>query len=205
MGGGGIGATKCRAMANGVFRYNISDSGGEKQARGTIYIPKRVRILIAIDDTDSSDKGATWTLTYNIAKYVNCTDSIFLSQSLVQLYPVPERTQNCMATVLEFGCVNESSKIKLLLKIKKLLIKYSVSKNTGMLVYSGFSIPKILKDYSIECRRKRLEKNETIKIAKKCNIEIILNGNGIIGAMAAFFWFSNTFNSSNPKCLDKIK
>ena len=201
LGGGGIGATKCRALANGVKRYSLTDYGGEKQGKGTIILPKRFRVLIAIDDTDSSEKGATWTLTYNIAKKLSCNDFIFLSQSLVQLYPVPEKTQNCMSTILEFGCINEESKKVLISSFKKLLLKYTMSNNTGMLIYSGFSLPKILKDYSIKCRSQRLKKEDALYIANKCNIDIILNGNGIIGAMASFFWYSNPIKSSNPKFL----
>ena len=201
LGGGGIGATMCRALANGVIRYTITDYGGKKQAKGTIFLPIRFRVLIAIDDTDSSEKGATWTLTYNIAKKISCNEFIFLSQSLVQLYPVPEKTQNCMSTILEFGCIDQKSKNILVNSFKELLLKYTMSNNTGMLIYSGFSIPKLLKDYSFKCRSQRLNKEDALNIAKKCNIDIILNGNGIIGAMASFFWYSNPLKSSDPKFL----
>ena len=49
LGGGGVGATRCRAFADGVLRYNISESGGERCARGTITVPRRDRVLIGID------------------------------------------------------------------------------------------------------------------------------------------------------------
>lgn len=186
LGGGGIGATKCRSLANGILRYKISDFGGEKEAKGTIYLPKRYRVLIAIDDTDSKDCGATWALTHNIAKNISCNNYVYLSQSLVQLYPVPEKTQNCMSTILEFGCINDIYKNELIKKIKELLLRYSASKDTGMLVYSGFTVPKKLKEYSLMCRNKRIDKNEAIKVANECDVDIILDGNGIIGAMAAF-------------------
>ena len=88
LGGGGVGATRCRAFADGVLSYKISESGGEKCARGTIVVPRRDRILIGVDDTDSKDVGATWTLTHNIAKELDCQEAVYLSQSLVQLFPV---------------------------------------------------------------------------------------------------------------------
>ena len=72
LGGGGVGATRCRAFADGILRYKISESGGEKCAKGTIAVPRRDRVLIGIDDTDSKDIGATWTLTHNIAKKLDC-------------------------------------------------------------------------------------------------------------------------------------
>jgi len=53
LGGGGVGATTCRAYAEGVIRCTISESGGGKLARGTIVVPRRERVLVGIDNTDS--------------------------------------------------------------------------------------------------------------------------------------------------------
>ena len=198
IGGGGIGATKCRAYAKGVKRYAITDAGGGKTATGTIYVPRRERVLIAIDDTDSYETGATWTLTYNIAKAVSCDDSVFLSQALIQLFPVPEKTQNCMSAVLEFGCTTKESKEKLISQIKSLLLKYSVSPNTGMLVYTGFAIPDELKEYSESCQKTRVTREETLNVAQKYGVQIILDGNGIIGALAAFAWVGQPKESVKP-------
>lgn len=199
LGGGGIGATKCRALARGVLRYEITESGGGKTASGRIYIPRRSRVLIAIDDTDSCEVGATWTLTHNIAQKVMNNDSVLLSQALVQLFPVPERTQNCMSTVLEFGCVSETAKKDLVFKIKKYLEKYSASENTGMLVYTGFYVPDALKEYSLCARTKRLTKEEALKTILENNVEIILNGNGVIGALGAFAGYAQPTETVIPK------
>ncbi|WNY23022.1 hypothetical protein MmiHf6_03180 [Methanimicrococcus hongohii] len=199
IGGGGIGATKCRAYADGVLRYDISEAGGGKTATGKIFVPKRKRVLIAIDDTDSCDEGATWTLTHNIGKAVSCEDAVYLSQALVQLYPVPEKTQNCMSTVLEFGCTTDAAKEKLIADIKELLLKYSVSENTGMLVYSGFEITDDLKEYSHLGRTMRVSREKMLETAQKNHVDIILDGNGVIGAMAAFAWFAQPVESVKPE------
>ncbi|WNY26899.1 methanogenesis marker protein 11 [Methanolapillus ohkumae] len=198
LGGGGVGATKCRAYADGVSHYKITESGGGKTAKGTIYVPRRERVLVAIDDTDSCETGATWTLTHNIAKAVSSDESILLSQALVQLYPVPEKTQNCMSTVLEFGCVSPDAKKRLIERIRKLLLKYSVSENTGMLVYSGFSVPQGLLDYSQKGRTSRVTKEEAGTVSKNNHVDVILGGNGMIGALAAFAWFANPIESVKP-------
>ena len=199
IGGGGVGATKCRAFAQGVSRYEITDSGGGKTAVGKIYVPRRSRVLVAIDDTDSCEEGATWTLAHNIAETVSNSNAIYLSQALVQLFPVPEKTQNCMSTILEFGCTDKKSEEKLINDIKLLLLEYSVSENTGMLVYSNFSIPDELKEYSRKGRTERVSKAEAIKTAKRNNVDIILDGNGIIGALAAFAWFARPLESVKPE------
>ncbi|MCL2142157.1 MAG: DUF1743 domain-containing protein [Methanimicrococcus sp.] len=198
IGGAGIGATKCRAYAKGVKKYVITEAGGGKTASGTICVPRRERVLIAIDDTDSCETGATWTLTYNIAKAVDNEDAVFLSHSLVQLFPVPEKTQNCMSVILEFGCTTQEAKEKLISQIKDLLLKYSVSPNTGMLVYAGFAVPDALKEYSENCRKMRMKREDVLKMTQKYGIQIILDGNGIIGAMAAFAWVAQPKESVKP-------
>ncbi|MCL2550271.1 MAG: DUF1743 domain-containing protein [Methanimicrococcus sp.] len=199
IGGGGIGATKCRALAKGVKRYEITEAGGGKTGVGKIIVPRRERVLIAIDDTDSCEEGATWTLTHNIAKTVGNDDAVYLSQALVQLFPVPEKTQNCMSAVLEFGCVSREAKEKLVNDVKDLLLEYSVSENTGMLVYSGFAATGELKEYSHKGRTERILRETALDVAKKNRVDVVLDGNGIIGALAAFSWFSKPSDSVKPE------
>jgi methanogenesis imperfect marker protein 11 len=109
LGGGGVGATSCRAMADGVLAYDISESGGGKVGSGTIMVPKRSRLIVGIDDTDSKEVGATWCLAHNIASLVDCEAARYLSHSIVQLYPVPAKTQNCVSTALEFACMGSGA------------------------------------------------------------------------------------------------
>lgn len=197
LGGGGVGATRCRAFADGILRYKISESGGEKCARGTIAVPRRDRVLIGIDDTDSKDIGATWTLTHNIAKKLDCHEAVYLSHALVQLFPVPEKTQNCMSTVLEFGCVNEKAKSRLVDAFKKALKKYTASSQTGMVVLSDFYAKGLYK-YSNRCRTERISKAEALQCARENSVEVMLDGNGVIGALASLPWFGRPDESIIP-------
>ena len=197
LGGGGVGATRCRAFADGILRYKISESGGEKCARGTIAVPRRERVLIGIDDTDSKDVGATWTLTHNIAKKLDCNEAVYLSHSLVQLFPVPEKTQNCMSTVLEFGCVNNKAKSRLVDTFKKAIKKYTASSQTGLVVLSDF-YAKGLYQYSNRCRTERISKEEAMQCARENGVEVLLDGNGVIGALASLPWFGRPDESIIP-------
>ena len=189
LGGGGVGATECRAVADGVVCYDITESGGGKAAKGTIVVPRRERVLIGIDDTDTKEEGATWSLTHNIATFLDCKESAYLSHSLVQLFPVSAKTQNCVSTVLEFGCVNSQAKDKLLNEIKAALLKYSVSEETGMVVLSDFDA-KAVSEYSSMCRKGELTKEFAMQYAEEHDVEIWLDGNGVIGALAALPWFA---------------
>jgi methanogenesis imperfect marker protein 11 len=197
LGGGGVGATRCRAFADGVLSYKISESGGEKCARGTIVVPRRDRILIGVDDTDSKDIGATWTLTHNIAKELDCQEAVYLSHSLVQLFPVPERTQNCMSTVLEFGCVDQKTKLVLIESFKKALQKYSASSQTGMVVLSDF-YARELYGFSNRCRIERVSKADALHCIEENSVEILFEGNGVIGALASLPWFGKPEESIIP-------
>ncbi len=193
LGGGGVGATTCRAYADGVLRCQISESGGGKLASGTIVVPRRERVLVGIDNTDSKEVGATWTLAHNIASAVDSIEHKYISHTLVQLYPVPDKTQNCVATVLEFACIENAGK-ELLLEIKGGLEKYSVSLETGMVVLYDFDASSLM-GYSSLCRSRMITKELAVKTAEENEVEIWIDGNGIIGALAALPWFSRNDES----------
>ena len=193
LGGGGVGATTCRAEANGVKSCSISESGGGKRATGTLVVPRRERVLVGIDNTDSKEVGATWTLAHNIADAVDTLEHKYISHTLVQLFPVPDKTQNCTATVLEFACV-EGAKDEMLESIKEGLLKYSVSDETGMVAVSDFDAAALM-EYSNTCRNQMITMELTRETAEKHDVEIIIDGKGIIGALAALPWFSRNSES----------
>jgi len=193
LGGGGVGATTCRANAGGVLRCSISDSGGGKMARGTIVVPRRERVIIGVDDTDSKEVGATWSMMHNVASAVDSEAAKYISHALVQLYPVKARTQNCVSTVVEFACVRGAKK-DLVEKVRGLVLKYSVSKNTGMAVLSDFEADYLL-DYSRMVRTGEVSKELALETALRHGVEVVLEGNGIIGAVAALPWFGKSDES----------
>ncbi len=194
LGGGGVGATRCRARAAGVVRAETTPSGGGRAAKGTIVVPRRKRVLVGIDDTDTKETGATWCLTHNIAKELDCAESVYLSHSLVQLFPVSARTQNCVSTVLEFGCVDERAQNALLENIRSALEKYSVSKDTGMVVLDSFNASSI-KEYSRLCRSAELTYEFAMEYAENHGVDVWIDGKGVIGALAALPWFARPDDS----------
>jgi tRNA(Ile2) C34 agmatinyltransferase TiaS len=99
-----------------------------------------------------------------------------------------------VSTVLEFGCVDNNSKKELLESIRAALLKYSVSNETGMVVLHQFNADNIY-PYSKKCRTSELSKEYAIKYAKENGVEIWINGNGIIGALASLAWFSRPDDS----------
>jgi len=185
LGGGGVGASGCRSLAGGVVRTECDPCGGGKKAGATIWLPRRERVLIGVDDTDTPDEGATWTLCHNIARAVQDQDSRYLSHTIVQLFPVPYRTKNCVAVVCEFATRDPS---RLISSFQRLLERHTLSEKTGMAVFSGFD-PSALAEYGWAVKRGEVSR-ECLSSMKGPNLEYVIEGRGIIGAVAAIPFFT---------------
>jgi methanogenesis imperfect marker protein 11 len=186
MGGGGVGAAACRSDARGILRSRSDPAGGGKVAGATIWMPRMQRVLIGVDDTDTPDEGATWTLVHNIAKAVEDVHSVYLSHTIVQLYPVPYRTKNCVALVAEFATTDPAGLTE---RFYALLKKYTLSSKTGMAVYTGFSPSRALLAYGRKVKRGEVEPGLLEQLRDK-DLKIIMNGRGITGAVAAIPFFT---------------
>ena len=186
MGGGGVGAASCRSDARGVIRSRSDPAGGGKVAGATIWMPRMQRVLIGVDDTDTPEEGATWTLVHNIAKAVEDEHSVYLSHTIVQLFPVAYRTKNCVGLVAEFATTDPAGLTE---RFHALLKKYTLSKKTGMAVYTAFSPSEELLAYGRNVKRGEVEPGLHERLTDK-NLKIIMNGRGITGAVAAIPFFT---------------
>jgi methanogenesis imperfect marker protein 11 len=186
MGGGGVGATSCRAAARGVLREQCDPSGGGKVASATLWLPRRQRVLIGVDDTDTAEEGATWTLVHNIARAVEDEQSVYLSHTIVQLFPVAYRTKNCVSLVAEFATTEPE---RLVGRFAELLKKYTLSQKTGMAVYTGFSPSNELMEYAKDVKRGEVTP-DCVQNIRDPNLRIVMNGRGITGAVAALPFFT---------------
>ena len=187
MGGGGVGATACRDIAGGVLRSRSDESGGGKVAGSTVWLPRQQRVLIGVDDTDTPEEGATWTLVHNIAKAVEDEHSVYLSHTIVQLFPVPYRTKNCVSLVAEFATTDPEG---LTHRFQQLLERYTLSQKTGMAVYTGFTPSEELLAYGRKVKRGEVEAGLLERLGDR-HLRIIMKGRGIIGAVAAIPFYTN--------------
>jgi methanogenesis imperfect marker protein 11 len=199
MGGGGVGATSCRAAARGVLREHCDPAGGGKVAAATLWLPRRQRVLIGVDDTDTSEEGATWTLVHNLAKAVEDEHTSYLSHTIVQLFPVAFRTKNCVSLVAEFGTTKPESLIS---KFSELLRKYTLSEKTGMAVYMGFTPSRELLDYARKVKRGEVTPDLVREIEDPC-LRIVMDGRGITGAVAALPFYTR-YEEALELCNGKI-
>jgi methanogenesis imperfect marker protein 11 len=187
MGGGGVGAAAGRSDAQGVLRSRCDESGGGKVAGSTIWLPRMQRLLIGVDDTDTPDEGATWTLVHNIAKTVEDETSVYLSHTIVQLFPVPYRTKNCVGLVAEFATTDPEGLTE---RFHQLLERYTLSKKTGMAVYHGFTPSRDILDFGWKVKRGEINPG-LLETLRDPDLRIIMDGRGIVGAVAALPFYTN--------------
>ena len=106
LGGGGVGAALNRGLAEGVDSIEIIDyGGGGGLSKATLSFNLKQKIVVGVDDTDTKEEGATWSLANEIAYKIEKEGlADYLRHTLVQLYPRnPHKTQNCVSTALTFG------------------------------------------------------------------------------------------------------
>ena len=186
--GAGVGAAMCRGMAKGVKRVELHDiGGGSKVGRAAVVTPKLQKVVIGIDDTDTKEKGATWTLANNIGVELSKMGFEYIDHVIVQLYPHnPNKTQNCVAIALVFA-VKPGEREKLIEQTCRMLKESTLSDKTSMAILDGIEIPEKLREYSMATKQSMMSLEGAEKVANELGIELIevTGSQGEIGALAA--------------------
>lgn len=187
-GGGGVSASYCRGLAKGVLRVEIYErGGGSKFGKAKVVLPMLEKVIVSVDDTDTPDEGATYSLVHNIADKINCAEMRYFTHVNAQLFPgTPHKTKNCMSTAVSFLC-KPGMKNTIADVFKEKLKKYTLSEHTGMVIYSGVLIPEKVYDYGIRAKEGLISHvGEALKIAEDNNVDAyeITGKRGIIGALA---------------------
>lgn len=186
--GAGVGAAMCRGMAQGVKRVELYDvGGGSKVGRAAVITPALEKVVLGIDDTDTKEEGATWTLTNNLGNELSQMGFEYLDHITVQLYPHnPNKTQNCVAIALVFA-VKPGDKDKLVEKSREILKKYTLSDKTAMAVFTGIKVPEKLRSYAEAAKKSMIYLEEAQKTAAEVGVQLVevTGAQGEIGALAA--------------------
>jgi len=186
--GAGVGAAMCRGMAEGVKRIELYDvGGGSKPGRAAVITPRLEKVVIGIDDTDTPESGATWTLANNIGLEARKQGFEYIDHVTVQLYPHnPHKTQNCVSVALAFA-VRPGEADKLVALVRDLLRDNTLSDKTAMAVLRGIVVPEKLREYSAKSKRTLMEVEEAEGVARELGVELIevTGSQGKIGALAA--------------------
>ena len=186
--GAGVGAGMCRGMGKGVKYVELIESGGgSKEGRATVVTPKLEKVVIGVDDTDTKDAGATWTMAHNLGVELASEGFEYLDHIIVQLYPHnPHKTQNCVSIALTFA-VESDKKEALINRVIEILKRDTLSDKTSIAILEGLEIPEKLREYSIATKSGMMDVETAEKTAKDLGIELIaVTGNqGKVGALAA--------------------
>lgn len=186
--GAGVAALS-RGMAKGVEGVEVLEwGGGKKLGRTTIILPRKEKIIIGIDDTDTADEGATWSLVNEIAFEISKHKGVdYLEHAIVQLYPQnPFKTQNCTSNSVSFAVPHEL-KDTIINKFKDVITERTLSKETGMAYLSGLVIKDGLKTFArrVKTEMVTVEDAERAAMVNDVGLFRITGSRGLIGAVAA--------------------
>jgi methanogenesis imperfect marker protein 11 len=186
--GAGVGAAMCRGMAKGVKRVELYDvGGGSKVGRAAVVTPRMQKVVVGIDDTDTKEVGATWTLANNVGMKLKQMGFEYLDHVTCQLFPHnPNKTQNCVAIALVFA-VKPGEKDELVRNICKLLKENTLSDKTAVAVFEGIGVPEKLRDYGVSAKKSMKTLEEAEEIGKEVGVQFfeVTGKEGKIGALAA--------------------
>jgi len=190
--GASIGVGACLPQAKGVIRTeyeNISDLGGSAEVHVKISTPEMRHLIIGMDDTDSTEKGATWALGLNLAR--SMPDATFLHHKIVQLnHHAPHKTTNCTATAVSFAVL--PNKVVPAVKFAADFIEdASLSDQTSMAVWTGIEIPEEVLRFGLRAKEVILTIDDADEAARKSGVELkeLTGPRGKIGALAAIGCF----------------
>ena len=186
--GAGVGAGMCRGMGEGVkYIELIQVGGGSKAGKATVVTPKLEKVVIGVDDTDTKDAGATWTMAHNLGVELAGMGFEYLDHIIVQLYPHnPHKTQNCVSIALTFA-VESDKKQELIDNVIKILKRDTLSDKTAIAILEGLDIPEKLRAYSIATKTGMMDVETAEKTAEELDIPLIAvtGEQGKVGALAA--------------------
>ncbi|WP_405305661.1 methanogenesis marker protein 11 [Methanobrevibacter sp.] len=186
--GAGVGAGMCRGMGEGVkYVELIQVGGGSKAGKATVVTPKLEKVVIGVDDTDTKDAGATWTMAHNLGVELAGMGFEYLDHIIVQLYPHnPHKTQNCVSIALTFA-VESDKKQDLIDNVIKILKRDTLSDKTAIAILEGLDIPEKLREYSIATKSGMMDVETAESVAEELNIPLIAvtGEQGKVGALAA--------------------
>ncbi|OPY33063.1 MAG: tRNA(Ile2) 2-agmatinylcytidine synthetase TiaS [Methanomassiliicoccales archaeon PtaU1.Bin124] len=190
--GASVGIGACLPQGPGTIEAIYPDDakvGGAHRIEVTIVTPKLVRVILAVDDTDTKEKGASWALMLRIARA--CDIGHMLEHKIVQLNPnVPEKTTNCVSVGVSFA-VAEKDVQRLIDFFVERLRKETFSQQTTLAVFIGLKVPKEVAEYGLQAKSVIFKKEQAKEVADRNGVRLIevTGSRGTIGAVAGIGCF----------------
>jgi methanogenesis imperfect marker protein 11 len=190
--GASVGIGACMPQGPGVIEAVYPDDakiGGAHRIEVSVVTPKMVRVIYAVDDTDTKEKGASWVLMLKLAN--SAPLGHYLEHKIIQLNPdVPEKTTNCVAVGISFA-VEPKDLDALTEYVVNFVRENTFSENTTIAVYQGLVIPEGAKEYGLRAKKEIMKVEDAVKAAEANGIRLIevTGKRGSIGAVAGIGCF----------------
>lgn len=187
--GGGVAATLCRGMADGVISVTVHEpGGGASLGRATLSVPALRKLTVGVDDTDDAERGATWStvneLAFDLEREGRCS---YLGHSIVQLFPEnPYRTTNCCATAAVLAC-RPGEDEPLLDRFESGLRALVYSGQCALAATRRVTVEPGLEELFREARSGMVAEERARSAALACGVETreVTGSRGLIGAVGA--------------------
>lgn len=190
--GASVGIGACLPQGPGTIETIYPDDvkiGGAHRVEVSIVTPRLVRVIYAVDDTDTRENGASWVLMLRMAREASIGH--YLDHKIVQLNPnVPEKTTNCVAVGVSFA-VAERDISALTEYVIKFIRENTFSDNTTLAIFQGLKIPAEVEEYGYRAKRELFKIEDARKVADNNGVQIveITGRRGTIGAVAGIGCF----------------
>jgi methanogenesis imperfect marker protein 11 len=197
----GGGPELIRFLSTGALRYSEKPAKTKGRLFETEY-PLYRKVVIGLDDTDSSTKEATFNLALRVASILDRSsrDFKFLRLTMSFNWPAnPVKTTNNTASGLVFA-VKPGRERDLVNSFERLIRKSTVSKNTGMVVMEKIRAPDVLKFYARKVKREQVTVDEAFNAASQAGVKAvpITGERGLIGALAVVGLIDNAQEAATP-------
>ncbi|NYT07091.1 MAG: sugar-specific transcriptional regulator TrmB [Methanomicrobiales archaeon] len=183
IGGPAYSLTDMMSRADGVCDVTVGRSGGVVE--GAIRTRALTHLIIGIDDTDSSEGGATFALALALLQYLGGIKGVIpIDHHIAMLNPeIPGRTAGNSCSSIELATPPEVV-AKVVERTLLFVGDEALSPEWGVAVKQGFRIDPDLRAYGQEARAGRIETGEARRVAERFDIRLY-GGRGITGALAA--------------------
>lgn len=202
----GGGPDLIRLWSSGAMRCSEKPANPTGRAFDTEYKLFR-KVVIGVDDTDSSVKGATFNTALQLASILSRSskDFRFLRLTLSLNWPAnPAKTTNNASSALVFG-VKPGKEADLAEKFERLIRGATISKETGMVVSTKIRAPEVLKAYARKVKREQVSVSEAYRAAEAAGVKAIpITGErGLIGALSVVGLVDDAQEAVTPVRIDK--
>lgn len=206
---GGAASTFLPMVTSGAAKVEmdkrIGDSKGVKRSEiltCTTYYPALKKVIVGIDDTDTSTKGDTYLTAIEIGQNIESHGyAHYIKESMTMNYPLnPFKTTNNASSSMVF-LVKPSQKKKLIEESIQETQELSISRDTGLAIFEGIDIPKSIIEYSKRCKAKMLQVSDAEEAARSAGVRLINTSDGDrgkIGALSSIGYVNDPIGAIAP-------